>query len=70
MGDIIIFSHYLNYIQFLSDPSDNIHDIISRKKQKKKGIYILVFCFLFLKAFSPGAYVVPVNMNVNFWQHA
>ena len=20
--------------------------------------------------FSPGAYVVPVNMNVNFWQHA
>ena len=19
---------------------------------------------------SPGAYVVPVNMNVNFWQHA
>ena len=20
--------------------------------------------------YSPGAYVVPVNMNVNFWQHA
>ena len=23
-----------------------------------------------LHPFSPGAYVVPVNMNVNFWQHA
>ena len=22
------------------------------------------------KLSSPGAYVVPVNMNVNFWQHA
>ena len=22
------------------------------------------------KQVSPGAYVVPVNMNVNFWQYA
>ena len=25
---------------------------------------------IFFSNCSPGAYVVPVNMNVNFWQHA
>ena len=35
------------------------------KIRKSQGIQKFPF-----KWYSPGAYVVPVNMNVNFWQHA